>query len=646
MRRLSTLIIVMAVALIATAGLPRAGRPAPPPADDSRAATFVGLRDGETLFVERVRDAPGGFHGEVEITKGSAWIRYRVELGPDESIRRYELDLTPRGTKGPKGIPRPLLIARRTPNSIIVEPAPGSDIPVRREFVSPGAFVGSTEMAVLEQAIRFALRWSPGGVQFQIHSAWTGKRLAADLRRTRDNKLWLTTRSTREKTSEEVKRSRDHNVSVTTTVDAWEFTLDPQDRITSGIRHGGSGSQADDPWRGLRVVRLDASGPNPIHRPLTIGESEEGRRRDRLDSRMQTWARQESEFRATLASGLAPQELSASLDRQILAFVEHGGIYQAERCLDAVAALRGRPGGDALAERYARRAVACADAHDARLFGERGQVEARVKSRRVLAEVLTRLGRGDSAIVLLEATGELAHGRDPRGLRRDVLIQRGDVLASEGRTDEALETLFGAVAVDATTGGICEPLQRSLERVWSRKFPGDTTLPARMRLAHGINLPINTRGGSWKETRGVAAPLWSGRDLGGRRHTFRVGRPLVVLFWGSWSEPGLRLVRVAEEWYRRRAKTGVDVVTFDWELAGPGPDSERLARRAARAESLTVPVLLDHDREIWTRFRVEGFPQVFFVDREGRIARTVFGGTWGGDGLSSWVEALGRDELH
>jgi len=38
----------------------------------------VGFKDGETLFVERVRDAPGGFHGEVSVTKGSVCIRYHV----------------------------------------------------------------------------------------------------------------------------------------------------------------------------------------------------------------------------------------------------------------------------------------------------------------------------------------------------------------------------------------------------------------------------------------------------------------------------------------------------------------------------------------------------------------------------------------
>jgi hypothetical protein len=616
------LVLVAVLAFTVTATLPSGAPLARPPADVSRAATFVGFRDGETLFVERVRDAPGGFHGEVSVTPGSVWIRYRVELGPDESIRRYELDMSPRGKEGPKGIPRPLLIARRTPDSVLVEPAPESGFPGRRELVPPGAFIGSTEMAMFEQAIRFSLRWNAAGVGIQIVSAWTGKRLVATVDR-RGEKVWLST-----------------------TMDSWEFTLDKQNRIVSGTRIRGPQGHAVDPWQGIRVVRLDPSGPNPIHRPLTIGESEEGRRRDRRDSRMQAWARQESTFRATLDSELPHHELTAALDRQILAFASHGGIYQAERCLEAVAALRSRPGGDALAERLARRAVASADAHNIRSFGERGMIEARVKSRMVLAEVLDGLGRRDSAIVLLEATEALPGKYGPLGLRRDVLIQLGNVLVAEGRTDEAIGTLFEAVAVDETSPGIAEPLERSLKDLWAREFPADTTLASRVGRAQRLNTRIFTMGGSYKEPRGAAAPLWSALDLRGRRHNWRAGRPLVVVFWGGWSEPGRRMVRLAEAWYRQRAATGVDVVTFDWELPGRGPVSERLARRAVDSENLTVPVLLDHDREIWSRFHGEGFPQVCFVDREGRIARIDFGGAWRADGLTALVEALGRWELH
>src|SRR5262245_14212236 len=97
MKRVGILIFVMAITFAGMATLPREALPA---ATASRAATFVGVKGGETLFVERVRDAPGGFHGEVSVTKGSVWIRYRVEVGPDASIRRYELDMNPRGPRG------------------------------------------------------------------------------------------------------------------------------------------------------------------------------------------------------------------------------------------------------------------------------------------------------------------------------------------------------------------------------------------------------------------------------------------------------------------------------------------------------------------------------------------------------------------
>src|SRR5262249_22681882 len=150
MKRLAIPTLATIVVLVTTASFPNAAPVAPSPPNGSRAATFVGLKGAETLFVERVRDAPGGFHGEVSVAKGSVWIRYRVELGPDESIRRYELDMTPRGADR-KGIPIPLLTARRTRDSILVEPEPDSGLPPSRQMVAPGAFVGSTEMAVFEQ---------------------------------------------------------------------------------------------------------------------------------------------------------------------------------------------------------------------------------------------------------------------------------------------------------------------------------------------------------------------------------------------------------------------------------------------------------------------------------------------------------------
>lgn len=622
MKRTATLFFVMAAALIASAVLSSGGGVGPHPPDVSRAATFVGLKDGDTLFVERVRNVPGGFHGEVSLRAGTVWIRYRVELGPHETIRRYELDMTSMTGAEPGDVPRPLLIARREQDSILIEPLPGTGFPDRRLAVPPSAFMASTEMAVFEQAIRHGLHLGRARAEFPLVSAWTGQRRNVTM----------------------VRRGRD-KVRLETNLDTWEFTLDRERRIMSGTRIKGHQGSANDPWLGIRVVRLDPSRTNPLHQLLSIGESEEGRRRDRLDSLLKVSDRRESAFRATLASGRPVHELVTALDSQLVAFGD-GGARNAERCLEAVTALRARPGGDQLAERYARWAVVFADSHNVLWFGEQGMVETRMASRMALAEILAGLGRRDSAILLLEAANAVPREYDNGWLRRrDVCIQMGNVLAAEGRTDEAIAELFEAVAVDTTRQGIAEPLQRSLTDLWRREFPADTTLATRIGRARGANWASAMMGGGMKELKGDAAPKWSALDLRGRRHSSRTGRPHVLVFWGGWSETCLKMVRLAETWHRGRAETGVDIVTFDWELPGSGPFGERIARRAALSENLTLPVLLDHDRETWSRFGGEGFPQVFFVDRQGRKVRTVFGGFWTAETLSAWVEALGRDEL-
>ena len=606
-------ILCLAIALTTTAIFSCGAGVGPASPNASRAATFVGLNGLDTLFVERVRDVPGGFHGEVSLPGGAIWVRYRVQLGPDETIRRYELDMTSMVEAKPGDIPRPLLVARREPDSILIEPEPGMSFPGRRVAVSPAAFLASTEMGVIEQAIRYGLRGGSRG-EFPMVSAWTGHSMDAMVRR------------------------NGNRVRLETGRDAWEFTLDRRRRMVAGTLLSGG--------LGIRVVRLDPSRSHSLHQPLSIGESGEGRRRDRLDSLSRVWRSREAEFRATLATAQAASDLAVALDRHLVAFADRGGAYRAERCLEAVAVLRGRSDGIALAERYARRAVAFADSHNVAWFGDQGMVEARMTSRMALAGILAGLGRRDSAILVLEAARALAPELEHVQLRRDVHIQLGDALAAQGRRDEAIVAWFEAVALDTTSlPRLAEPLRRSLSDHWSRAFPGDTTLATRIVRARTFKWPGVMMSAGMRELKGAVAPSWSGLDLRGQRHASRAGRPLALVFWGGWSDVSLRMVQLAETWHRRRAETGVDVVSFDWELPGRGPFSERMARHAAGREHLTLPVVLDHDRETWTRFGCEGFPQVVFVDRRGRMVRTVSGGIWSPETLSVWVEALGRDEL-
>jgi hypothetical protein len=622
MTRIGIPLLVAVAALTASAVLSLGVPIGANPLIASRAATFVGFKGRDTLFVERVRDVPGGFHGEVSLTGGTVWIRYRVELGPGEGIRRYELDMTPKGEEEEFGsLPWPMLIARRERDSVHIEPEPRTGIPARRVAVPPSAFMASTEMAVFEQAIRYGLRRGGARTEFPMVSAWTGQSMNGAVVRRGGNKVRLETGR-----------------------DIWEFTLDREGRILRGTLIEVSQGGPLDPKQGIRVARLDPSGSEPLHRPLTIGESEEGRRRDRLDSLVQVWHRRDSAFRATLASGRPSHELVPEIDRHLLTFADRGGARQAMRCLEVVASFRARPDGVALAEGYARRAVAYADTHNVLWFGEQNMIEARMSSRMALAEILAGLGRRDSAIALLEAAKAVPREYDGVWLLRDVRIQLGNVLAAEGRTDDAIAALFEAVAVDTTRKGVAESLRRSLTDLWRRELPGDTTLETRIARTRALNWASVTTGGAFGRLDGDRAPAWSGVDLRGRRHSPRVNRPLMVVFWGDWSAQCRKMIRLAEAMHRRRAETGVDVVAFEFELPGAGPFSERIAHRAAQREGLTLPVLLDHDRETWTRFGGYGFPQVFLVDRRGRKVLTACGNLLSADSLSAWVAALGSDE--
>jgi hypothetical protein len=230
MKRIGVTSLVTSAVLSATFVAASGSPVAQDPPRVSRAATFVGLKDRDTIFVERVFDAPGGFRGEVSLPGGGAWIRYRVELGPDETMRRYELDLAQR----PGDVPRPALVTRRGRDSVFIEPRPGAPFPAVRLAVPPAAIIASTEMAMFELAIRYGLSLGGTHAAFPMFSAWTGKRFDAAVTSVGLDKVRLRT------------------------VDTWEFTLDQQRRIVSGTRIGVGGAQANDPWAGIRVVRQGA----------------------------------------------------------------------------------------------------------------------------------------------------------------------------------------------------------------------------------------------------------------------------------------------------------------------------------------------------------------------------------------------------
>lgn len=119
-----------------------------------------------------------------------------------------------------------------------------------------------------------------------------------------------------------------------------------------------------------------------------------------------------------------------------------------------------------------------------------------------------------------------------------------------------------------------------------------------------------------------AAPAFElvGRD--GR--TYHVGgereNPVLVNFWASWCEPchleAPDLQRLYEQYNGKLDLYAVNVMTLD---------TVRGAEEFIHEYELTFPVMFDEDGTVTKKYRVDGYPTSFLIDRNGIVADVVFG---------------------
>ena len=126
---------------------------------------------------------------------------------------------------------------------------------------------------------------------------------------------------------------------------------------------------------------------------------------------------------------------------------------------------------------------------------------------------------------------------------------------------------------------------------------------------------------AFKPWKGKATLPLAGTDIEGRRVDLKSmqGRFLVVNFWATWCEPCRDEMPSLQRLRAKLAGQPFEVITVNF-----GESAEKIAQFIGK-EKVTLPVLLDTQKDAAKDWGVGGLPMTFLVDAKGRVRYSVFG---------------------
>jgi thiol-disulfide isomerase/thioredoxin len=136
---------------------------------------------------------------------------------------------------------------------------------------------------------------------------------------------------------------------------------------------------------------------------------------------------------------------------------------------------------------------------------------------------------------------------------------------------------------------------------------------------------------------GGPTPRLARPDLEGRTVDLRElkGRVVVVNFWATWCDPCREEMPSFERLRERLKGQPFEVLTVNY-----GEGRERIQQFLDR-HRLTLPVLLDPEKQAAAAWRAGGLPMTFIVDARGRVRYSAFGESdWSAGEPLRVVEAL------
>jgi peroxiredoxin len=120
---------------------------------------------------------------------------------------------------------------------------------------------------------------------------------------------------------------------------------------------------------------------------------------------------------------------------------------------------------------------------------------------------------------------------------------------------------------------------------------------------------------------GQPAPDFALRDTGGNAVKLSDLRGTVVWvnFWATWCVPCKKELPDIQKLYDEKHADGLEVLAVNWK------DDPEAARQFFDSRGITLPLLLDRRGDVYDQYRLQGLPDSFFIDREGKIAALQFG---------------------
>ena len=124
-----------------------------------------------------------------------------------------------------------------------------------------------------------------------------------------------------------------------------------------------------------------------------------------------------------------------------------------------------------------------------------------------------------------------------------------------------------------------------------------------------------------KPWKGKATPPLARMDLDGKRVDLKGlrGRVVIVNFWATWCDPCRDEMPSLQRLKAKLAGRALEVLAVNY-----GEFPEKITQ-FVRKENITLPVLLDTQKDAARDWKVGGLPMTFVVDAKGRVRYWVFG---------------------